>query len=72
MGNATDLSTQSDMWATIVEKLDDVGVLGTSLPIKCHRHPTDVRYISKPGELPLLSPDGTYFDLSNKNYDLFK
>lgn len=59
LGNAHDLSAQSGMWGTIIEKLDAEGAVSTALPIKCHRHPTDIRHVSKPGQLPTLSPDGT-------------
>jgi hypothetical protein len=32
--------------------------IGYSFPIICPRHPEDKRFVSKPGELPTLAPEG--------------
>lgn len=58
LGNAYDLSGQSFMWGSVVDKLSEQGAVGNKLPITCHRHPEEVRFISKPGDLPRWSPDG--------------
>lgn len=61
LGNASELSGQSSTWATVVDELTEQGALGNQLPIVCHRHPEEVGFISKPGDLPRLSPDGMIF-----------
>ncbi|KAL5513488.1 hypothetical protein ACEPAH_3887 [Sanghuangporus vaninii] len=58
LGNAADFAKQSTMWSSVVSQLQENGAVGDAIPIKCHRHPDDIRYISKPGELPKSSPDG--------------
>ena len=58
LGNASDLSSQSPMWETVIGELREQGCLDKELPIICHRHPEELRYVSKPGDLPRLSPDG--------------
>lgn len=58
LGNASDLSGQSFMWSSVVDELTEHGALGGQLPIVCHRHPEEVRHISRPGDLPRQSPDG--------------
>jgi len=57
-GNADNLSSRSKMWHSIIEELESIDCLGPALPIVCHRHPSRVEYISKPGILPQISPDG--------------
>jgi hypothetical protein len=46
------------MWHSIIEELDSIDCVGPALPIACYRHPDKVEYISKPGTLPQISPDG--------------
>ena len=58
LGNAPDFASQSPMWSSVISQLHDDGAIGDAIPIKCYRHPEDVRYISSPGELPKVSPDG--------------
>lgn len=57
-GNATDLSAQSPMWFEVLGGLRERGALGGRLPIVCHRHSEETRYVDKPGELRALAPDG--------------
>ena len=59
-GNADDLSSRSRMWRSIIEELDAQDGLGKALPVACHRHPDKVEYVSSPGQLSRIAPDGTY------------
>jgi len=58
LGNAENLSQKSKMWRTIIQELKAQRLVGTGLPIACHRHPEEVRLISQPGQLAKVSPDG--------------
>jgi hypothetical protein len=60
-GNAEDLSSKSRMWRSIIEELDSYGCVGEELPIVCHQHPETVEYVSEPGVLPQIAPDGKSF-----------
>ena len=57
-GNADNLSSRSKMWRSIIEELEGIDCLGPALPVACHRHPSVVEYVSKPGILPQIAPDG--------------
>jgi hypothetical protein len=59
-GNAQNLSSRSGMWGTIIEELEEKGLVGPALPIACHRHPDAVEYVSEPGQLPQIAPDGLF------------
>ncbi|KAI0812709.1 P-loop containing nucleoside triphosphate hydrolase protein [Irpex lacteus] len=58
LGNAADFSSKSKMWNDVIKRLDSAGCVGDALPIACQQHPNIVQYISRPGELPGISPDG--------------
>lgn len=60
MGNAAQLASQSDMWATITHELSESGAIGDGWPIACARHPETRRYAKKPGDIQQLSPDGEW------------
>jgi hypothetical protein len=49
------------MWKSVIEHLNKEGCVGDALPIACHQHQDSVQYVSQPGELPLISPDGESF-----------
>ncbi|KAI6041108.1 hypothetical protein EDC04DRAFT_2566184 [Pisolithus marmoratus] len=57
-GNADNLSSQSEMWRSVIEELQANDSLGTALPIACFRHPTKCHRVSQPGQLPQIAPDG--------------
>ncbi|KAJ1299739.1 hypothetical protein OPQ81_007327 [Rhizoctonia solani] len=57
-GNAPELAQGSKMWSGVLEELHTSGCLGSKLPIACHRHPDYVEWVEKPGELPIVSPNG--------------
>ncbi|KAG1731512.1 uncharacterized protein EDB91DRAFT_1154350 [Suillus paluster] len=57
-GNAANLSSRSRMWQHIIEELERDEALGPALPIACHRHQDTLEYVSKPGQLPQIAPDG--------------
>ncbi|KAF8128159.1 hypothetical protein EV363DRAFT_1585143 [Boletus edulis] len=57
-GNAENLSAKSKMWRTIIEELDAQDALGPALPVACHRHSDTVEYVSSPGQLSRIAPDG--------------
>ncbi|EPQ57199.1 P-loop containing nucleoside triphosphate hydrolase protein [Gloeophyllum trabeum ATCC 11539] len=58
LGNAQNLSARSKMWRSVLSELDDNGAVGAGFPIACQRHPDRVEYVSKPGQLPRVAPDG--------------
>ncbi|CAE6459342.1 unnamed protein product [Rhizoctonia solani] len=57
-GNAPDLAQGSGMWSDVLKELHSSECLGPKLPIACHRHPDYIRWIGKPGEIPIVSPNG--------------
>ncbi|KAH0839427.1 hypothetical protein J3R83DRAFT_202 [Lanmaoa asiatica] len=57
-GNADNLSSRSRMWRSIIEELDAQDGLGPGLPVACHRHRNKVEYVSRPGQLSRIAPDG--------------
>ena len=46
------------MWRSIIEELDAQDALGPALPVACHRHREKIEYVSKPGQLSRIAPDG--------------
>jgi len=46
------------MWRSILEELDAQDALGPALPVACHRHHERVEYVSSPGQLSRIAPDG--------------
>ncbi|KAI9460073.1 hypothetical protein HD554DRAFT_1598622 [Boletus coccyginus] len=57
-GNAENLSSRSRMWRSILDELDAQDALGPALPVACHRHRERVEYVSFPGQLSRIAPDG--------------
>ncbi|KAG8690474.1 hypothetical protein FRC11_011352, partial [Ceratobasidium sp. 423] len=57
-GNAPDLAQGSGMWSDVLKELHSSECLGPKLPIACHRHPDYIKWIGKPGEIPIVSPNG--------------
>lgn len=51
------------MWRSVIEELEVGDMVGTSLPIRCERHPERVVQVSEPGALPKIAPDGTLFGI---------
>lgn len=62
-GNAANLSSKSRMWQKIIEELEANEALGSALPVACHRHAETLEYVSVPGQLPQIAPDGVYGSL---------
>jgi len=58
LGNATDLKSKSSMWQNVISELEQRGCVGDAFPVRCHRHPERMEYISKAGQLARISPDG--------------
>ncbi len=58
MGNAAQLSARSKMWESIIEQLSDENAIGGGFPLMCSRHPGNINYVSQPGEIKNVSPDG--------------
>ena len=48
------------MWGKVIEELEEKGLVGPALPIACYRHSNTVNYISKPGQLSEIAPDGSF------------
>ena len=59
-GHAHNLSSRSGMWGEIIEELEEKDLVGSALPIVCHRHPNVTKYVSEPGQLPQIAPDGSF------------
>ena len=59
-GHAQNLSSRSGMWGKIIEQLEEKSLVGSALPIVCHRHPNVAEYVSEPGRLPQIAPDGSF------------
>ena len=60
MGNASDLKSRSKMWNDVISELEKQGCVGNAFPVRCNRHPDRVDHISEAGQLPRISPDGTF------------
>ena len=59
-GHAQNLSSRSGMWGKIIEELEEKGLVGSALPIVCHHHSDVAKYVSEPGQLPQIAPDGSF------------
>jgi hypothetical protein len=46
------------MWREVIEELQREDAIGDAFPIACHRHQDTVEYVSEPGKLPRVAPDG--------------
>lgn len=64
LGNDRDLAARSKMWRTVISTLKEDNCVGNAFPVACHRHRDKVQYVSKPGQLPRIAPDG---ELSRNN-----
>ena len=60
MGNASDLKSRSEMWNDVISELEKRGCVGDAFPIRCNRHPDRVEHINAAGQLPRISPDGSF------------
>jgi hypothetical protein len=58
LGNSDDLACQSDMWKGVVEELKESDCIGPGFPITCYNHPNTLRFVTSPGQLPAIAPDG--------------
>jgi hypothetical protein len=58
LGNALNLASRSDMWRSVIDELEQNEAVGEAFPVVCQRHPHTIEYISEPGKLPRLAPDG--------------
>ncbi|KAF8629392.1 hypothetical protein AX15_003447 [Amanita polypyramis BW_CC] len=58
LGNAAQLASKSRMWRIVLDELRHQGNIGEALPAACYRHPENVNYISRPGQLSHFAPDG--------------
>jgi hypothetical protein len=46
------------MWASVVDELTEQGAVGKAFPVACHQHSGDIQYVSQPGKLRRIAPDG--------------
>jgi hypothetical protein len=46
------------MWRSVVDELQNEHAVGDAFPVVCHQHPEAIEYVSKPGVLPRIAPDG--------------
>jgi len=60
LGNALNLASRSHMWRSVIDELEHNESVGEAFPIVCQRHPDIIEYVSEPGKLPRLAPDGKY------------
>lgn len=51
------------MWRGVIDELEQQQCIGEGFPIACHRHPDTINYVSKPGQLQLIAPDGRFIFL---------
>ncbi|KAH8107252.1 P-loop containing nucleoside triphosphate hydrolase protein [Cristinia sonorae] len=58
LGNGPDLTSRSKMWRSVLNDLEKDGCVGGGFPVVCAQHKDDVQYVSKPGQLPRIAPDG--------------
>ncbi|KAG6850946.1 hypothetical protein H0H93_005815 [Arthromyces matolae] len=58
LGNAHQLATRSSMWRGVVDELRREDSLSEGIPIACYRHPEEINYVSEPGQLQNIAPDG--------------
>ena len=59
MGNASNLRT-NPTWCTILDEMEKMGQVGFGFPAICPRHPEQVKFITEPGQLPMVAPLGMY------------
>jgi len=59
IGNALNLASRSNMWRTVIDELEQNDAVGEAFSVVCQRHPDIIEYVSEPGKLPRLAPDGT-------------
>jgi hypothetical protein len=57
LGNASNLR-KNETWRTVLDEMENEDLIGYAFPIVCPRHPIIKRFVSKPGELPMLAPEG--------------
>jgi hypothetical protein len=60
LGNAPNLASRSHMWRSVIDELEQNDAVGAAFPVVCQRHPDIIEYVSEPGRLPRLAPDGMY------------
>ena len=58
LGNAPQLAERSSLWRHVIDELGKQQCIGGAFPIACYRHPEATTYISAPGKLPEVAPDG--------------
>ncbi|KAG6900491.1 hypothetical protein C0993_009801 [Termitomyces sp. T159_Od127] len=54
------LASRSHMWRGVIDELEREQCIGDGFPITCHRHPDNINYVSTPGQLQLIAPDGRF------------
>jgi hypothetical protein len=48
------------MWRSVIDELEENDAIGDAFPIVCHRHPQAIEYVSSPGKLTQIAPDGMF------------
>jgi len=46
------------MWNSVIEELRKQEAVGDAFPVACHQHPDTITYVSQPGKLQGIAPDG--------------
>lgn len=49
------------MWEKVIDELQERDAIGDGIPVACHRHPDATEYVSEPGRLSRLAPDGEVY-----------
>ncbi|KAF8598648.1 hypothetical protein BDV93DRAFT_593819 [Ceratobasidium sp. AG-I] len=62
-GNAPELAQGSKMWAKVLRELHESGCVGKGLPMACHQHPDYVQTVDRPGQLKIVSPDASQYQM---------
>ncbi|CCA71455.1 related to ECM32-DNA dependent ATPase/DNA helicase B [Serendipita indica DSM 11827] len=58
LGNGDALENGSGTWSSVIQELRRSDSYGPAIPFACHRHPKDIKWISKPNDIDVLFPDG--------------
>ncbi|KIM21900.1 hypothetical protein M408DRAFT_29151 [Serendipita vermifera MAFF 305830] len=57
-GNGHLLAQKSSIWNQVIQEFKDQDAYGSSLPISCHKHPNEVKWVANPYSLVQVSPEG--------------
>ena len=56
-GNSANLR-QNKTWGMVLDLMEEQGLVDSQLAIMCPRHPSEIRLISRPGQIATIAPEG--------------